>query len=694
MESQDLNNGNKDLNDSQIEEDLNNKLNKYFEGRIVRKDLTKKIKEGANVPVYVLEYLLGKYCATTEESLIDQGIQNVKSILSENYVRPDEAQKIISKLREYGSYSVIDKVTVMLNFKADRYEAEFSNLGLKNVPISEEYPSKYERLLGGNIWCMIQFDYFYDEADRNRNPFIIKNLSPIQMPNLDLDEVLNGRENFTKEEWINVLLRSCGMEPTQFDKRVKWLLLARLIPLVENNFNLCELGPRGTGKSHVYREISPNSILVSGGQTTVANLFFNMSTKIVGLVGMWDCVAFDEVAGIHFKDKDGVPIMKDYMASGSFSRGKDEKNASASMVFVGNINQSVDVLLKTSSLFDPFPEDMSKDTAFFDRMHCYIPGWEIPKYRPEYFTNDYGFITDYLSEFMREMRKRSFADAFDEYFKLGTNLNQRDVVAVRKTVSGLIKLIYPNGKYDKNDVKEILIFALESRRRVKEQLKKIGGMEFYDVNFSYIDNESLLEDYVPVPEQSGGKLIPEGMHKPGHLYTVGQVDNGMIGVFKIETEMINGTGKFTCTGIGSKKEVKEAINTAFSYLKSNSSNISGTISTKNKDYLMQVQDLNGVGITKYLALPALVALCSAALNKPVLPSTAILGSLSIGGTIIKIEDLANILQVCLDSGAKKVLIPISSSADLTTVPPELIGNFSLIFYQSAEDAVFKALGVE
>ncbi len=677
-----------------LSSDLNLKLNEIFEGRIVRKDLTKKIKEGANVPVYVLEYLLGKYCATTEESLIEQGVQNVKTILSENYVRPDEAQKIISKLRESGSYTVIDTVSVKLNYKADRYEAEFSNLGLANVPIAQEYASEYERLLGGNIWCMIQFEYFYDEADPRRNPFIIRKLAPIQMPNLDLEEVLEGRKNFTKDEWVDVILRSCGMEPTQFDERVKWLLLARLIPLVENNFNLCELGPRGTGKSHVYREISPNSILVSGGQTTVANLFYNMSTKLIGLVGMWDCVAFDEVAGIHFKDKDGVPIMKDYMASGSFSRGKEEKNASASMVFVGNINQSVDVLLKTSSLFDPFPDDMGKDTAFFDRMHCYIPGWEIPKYRPEFFTNEYGFITDYLSEFMREMRKRSFADAFDEYFKLGNNLNQRDVVAVRKMISGLIKLIYPHAEYDKEDVREILVFALECRRRVKEQLKKMGGMEFYDVNFSYIDNETLQEDFVSVPEQSGGKLIPEGYSKPGHLYTVGQTDNGMIGVFKIETEMMNGTGKFTCTGIGSKKEVKEAINTAYSYLKSNSSNVSGIISTKNKDYLMQVQDLNGVGMTKHLALASFVALCSAALNKPVIPSTAILGSISIGGTILKIEELANILQVCLDSGAKKVLIPISSSADLTNVPPELIGNFSLIFYQSPEDAVFKALGVE
>lgn len=683
-----------DYNDINGEDDLNTKLNRYFAGRIVRKDLTKKIKEGANVPVYVLEYLLGKYCATTEESLIQQGVRNVKRILSENYVRPDEAQRILSKLRESGSYTVIDMVTVRLNYRADRYEAEFSNLGLSNVPISKEYPSKYERLLGGKIWCMVTFEYFYDEADPSRNPFIIRKLAPIQMPNLDLDEILSVRRHFTKDEWIDLILRSCGLEPTQFDDRVKWLLLTRLVPLVENNFNLCELGPRGTGKSHVYREISPNSILVSGGQTTVANLFYNMSTRMVGLVGMWDCVAFDEVAGIRFKDKDGIPIMKDYMASGSFSRGKEEKNATASMVFVGNINQSVDVLLRTSSLFDPFPDDIRNDTAFFDRMHCYLPGWEIPKYRPEFFTDQYGLITDYLAEFLREMRKISYADAFDEYFVLGNNLNQRDVTAVRKMVSGLIKLIYPDGEFDKEDVREILIFALECRRRVKEQLKKIGGMEFYDVNFSYIDRETLVEEFVSVPEQSGGKLIPEGILKPGHLFTVAPADNGMIGVFKIETEMINGTGKFSCTGIGSKKEVREAINTAFSFLKSNSQNISRTISTKNKDYLMQVHDLNGVGMTRYLALPAFVALCSAALNKPVLPSTAVLGSLSIGGTLMKVEELANTLQVCLDSGAKKVLIPISSSQDLTTVPPELIGNFSLIFYQSAEDAVFKALGVE
>ncbi|MBC3900618.1 protease Lon-related BREX system protein BrxL [Acetobacterium malicum] len=673
---------------------LSEKLIENFAGKIVRKDLTKKIKEGANVPIYVLEYLLGMYCSTTDEDLVTQGIVTVKNILSDNFVRPDEAQKIISKLRERGSYTVIDNVSVKLNFRNDVYEAEFSNLGIKNVPVPEQYASDYERLLCGGIWCIIQLEYFFDEGDKSRCPFIIQKLTPIQMPNLDLDEVIRGRECFTKDEWIDVLLRSIGMEPDKFNDRVKWLLLTRMIPLVENNFNLCELGPRGTGKSHVYKEISPNSILVSGGQTTVANLFYNMSNKTVGLVGMWDCVAFDEVAGITFKDKDGVQIMKDYMASGSFSRGKEEKNASASMVFVGNINQSVNVLLKTSHLFEPFPEAMVCDSAFFDRMHCYVPGWEIPKYRPEFFTNDYGLITDYLSEFLRELRKTSYSDMFDAYFKLGNNLNQRDVIAVRKMASGLMKLVYPHGKCDKGGVEEILRLALESRRRVKEQLKKIGGMEFYDVNFSYIDNESFSEEFVPVPEQGGGKLIPEGLHKPGQVYTVSRGKSGMIGVFKLETEMVAGSGKFERTGFGSDRDAKEAIETAYRYLKANNRNISGTISMTTKDYLMHLQDLNGSGITSQLTLAALVALCSAAMKKPVISSLAILGNLSIGGTIMKVEELANVLQVCLDSGAKKVLLPIASTVDMVLVPPELMGKFNLIFYQSPEDAVFKALGVE
>lgn len=692
---------------------IKDKLRQNFDGKIVRKDLTKKIKEGANVPVYVLEFLLGQYCSSDDDKVIEQGVQNVKHILADNFVRPDEAQKVLSRLRSRGSHTIIDMVTVRLDIKKDCFFAEFSNLGLANIPITDEYPEKYDRLLCGGIWCIVQLDYETEgdnnfgiiDADGNTlqskqkkqkdiSPISIRKLTPIQMPHIDIEALKRGRQAFTKEEWLDVMLRSIGMEPDELTYREKWLLLTRMIPLVENNFNLCELGPRSTGKSHLYKEISPNSILVSGGQTTVANLFYNMGRKTVGLVGLWDCVAFDEVAGIRFKDKDGVQIMKDYMASGSFARGKEEKAASASMVFVGNINQSVDVLLKTSSLFDPFPPEMGTDTAFLDRIHCYLPGWEIPKFRPEHFTNDYGFISDYLAEFIRELRKAQYGDAIDHYFRLGKNLNQRDTIAVRRMADGYLKLLYPDGSFTKEEVEEVLRISLEMRRRVKEQLKKLGGMEFYDVNFSYIDSETFEEHYVSVPEQGGGKLIPEGMCNPGQIYTVSQGKSGMLGVFRLESQMLPGNGKFERTGIGSDRDAKESTNTAFNFLKANGNRISGSISTTTKDYIINYQDLQGIGMTGKLALPTLIAMCSIALGKPTLSSLAVLGEISISGTMMKVDELANSLQVCLDSGAKRVLLPITSAAELGTVPADLIGSFNLIFYSSAEDAVFKALGVE
>lgn len=673
--------------------DLDAKVNQYFSGRVVRKDLTKTMKQGYNVPVYVLEYLLGMYCATDDEETLNAGIERVKKILSENYVRPDEAEKIKSKIRELGQYSVIDKITVKLNEKIDMYEAEFSNLGLKGVPIAPYYVKEYDKLLQGGIWCILKMDYFFDEEVKGVSPFNISNLKPIQMPNMDLEEIMEGRKEFTKDEWIDLIIRSTGMESTQLSNEVKWHLLTRLIPLVENNYNLCELGPRGTGKSHVYKELSPNSILISGGQSTVANLFYNMSTRKIGLVGMWDTVAFDEVAGIKFKDKDGIQIMKDYMASGSFARGKEEKNASASFVFVGNINQSVDTLIKTSHLFAPFPDEIANDSAFFDRMHFYLPGWEIPKMSPELLTDKYGFISDYISEFFREMRKRSFTDVIDKYFILGNNLKQRDVIAVRKTVSGLVKLIYPNGNFTKEDIEEVLRYALVGRRRVKEQLKKIGGMEFYDVNFSYIDRETMNEEYISVPEQGGGKLIPEGLGKPGHVYTVGHTQNGMIGVYKIENQVVSGSGKFEKSGVGSDREAKESLDTAFRFFTANSKSISASISTKTKDFLMHISDLQGIGLTNELAVAQFIALCSASLEKPVQESLVVLGNMNYGGTLMTIEEFANCLQVCVDAGAKKVLMPATAVVDLQTVPADLLIKVQPIFYSSAIDAVFKALGV-
>jgi len=666
------------------------KLNTYFQGRVVRKDLTKLMKVGHNVPVYVLEYLLGSNCATDDEELIREGVRKVKNILSENYVRPDEAELIKSRIREIGYYTIIDKITVRLNEKRDVYEAVFSNLGITKIEVEPEYVKKFSKLLGGGIWCIIKMEY---STESSQSPFIISSLKPIQIPNMNINEFIEQRKNFTKDEWIDVLLRTIGMEPTQLEYPVKWHLLERLVPLVENNYNLCELGPKSTGKSHVYKEISPNTILISGGQTTVANLFYNMGTRQVGLVGLWDAVAFDEVAGIKFKDNEGIQILKDYMASGSFARGKDQINANASIVFVGNINQSISSLLRTFHLFAPFPEAMNNDSAFFDRMHYYLPGWEIPKFRPEHFTDRYGFIVDYLAEFLREMRKRSFSDNLFDYFKFGNNLNQRDVIAVKKTYSGLMKLIYPDGNISKEEAQEILEYAMVGRRRVKEQLKKIGGIEFFDVNFSYIDNDDFTEHFVTVPESGGNKLIPEGQGKPGQVYAVLGTDSGKIGVYKMELQVVSGSGKYEKSGLSSNQKAKEATKTAFNYFKANAKSISQSIQTKEKDYHMHVQDLTGVGMSEDLALAAFLSLCSGDLEKPIQEQTAILGTITIGGSISTIDNLSDLLQVCLDAGAKRVLIPMSAASKIPTVPPDIFSKFQMSFYKDPIDAVYKSLAL-
>lgn len=679
------------MTDTEIQS-LDGLLNKNFAGRVVRKDLTKLIKEGANVPVYVLEYLLGMYCASDDQATIDEGLVRVKTILAENYVRPDEAEKIKSKIRELGQYKVIDKVSVKLNEKKDIYEATLINLNLRGVHIPPGMVKKFEKLLVGGIWCIITLAYYYEE-NQKESPFVFLELKPIQMPNMDINELFEGRRRFSKEEWIDALLRSTGLEPTHFDQRTKWHFLARLIPFVEKNYNLCELGPRGTGKSHIYKEISPNSILVSGGQTTVANLFYNMSSRLVGLVGVWDVVAFDEVAGISFKDKDGVQIMKDFMASGSFTRGREPISADASLVFVGNINQPVETLLKTSHLFAPFPETMI-DAAFFDRMHAYLPGWEIPKMRPEYLTDQYGFIVDYLAEFLREMRKRNFSDAINRYFKIGNNLNQRDTIAVKRTTSGLLKLLYPHGDFDGEAVEEVLRYAMETRRRVKEQLKRIGGMEFYDVHFSYIENENLNENFVSLPEQGGDKLIPEGALSPGTLHTVAAGTENLLGLYRLELQVTSGNGKLSISGVGSHQLAKESIRIAFDYFKANIGQITSSVKAADHDYHLHVVELNNTGATANLTILTLVSLCSGLMKKPVTGQMAILGGMSLGGSILPVASLAETLQIAFDAGAKRILLPMSSVGDIATVPGELFAKFQTSFYSTPTDAVFKALGVE
>lgn len=672
--------------------DINQKINDNYGGKVVRKDLTKKLKGGVSVPVYVLEYLLGMYCATDDENTIREGVEKVKEILSQNYVRPDEAEMIKSRIKERGRYKIIDKISAKLNEKEDRYEADFSNLGIKRVVIPGETIKEYQKLLAGGIWCIVTISYFYDENNKGESPYILESLKPIQMPGMDMVEFLAARKAFENEEWMDLIIRSTGMEPANLDMTAKWHLMARLIPFVENNFNMCELGPRGTGKSYVYKEISPNSILVSGGQTTVANLFYNMASRTIGLVGMWDIVAFDEVAGIRFKDKDGVQIMKDYMESGSFARGKEMKEARASMIFVGNIDGSIANIVKTSHLLSPFPNEMI-DTAFFDRFHHYLPGWEVPKMRPEFFTDQYGFITDYMAEWMRELQKSNFSDAIDCYFRFGKDLNQRDVKAVRKTTSGLLKLMFPDGSYAKEDVEQALVYALIGRRRIKEQLKKIGGMEFYDVHFSYIDLENSEEKFVTVPESTGGGIIPEGELSPGAVYAVATNEaNGHKGLIRLDLQVMGGSGKMTDTGFGSGR-VKDEIKEARNYLQANLSRVSHSAKFTDHDYHIKANDLNGIGGAQGMTLGVWLSMVSGILAKPLLPQLAVLGSMGIGGGVVGTDNLADALQIAADSGAKRVLIPAVDMVHYGTVPTDLMAKLQPIIYTDPVDAAFKAMGV-
>lgn len=673
-------------------DELDQKLNQSFAGKVVRKDLTKHIREGANVPVYVLEYLLGMYCATDDETTIAEGILKVKQILADNYVRADESEKIKSKIKEKGRYKIIDKVTAKLSEKNDRYEGYLSNINIKNIIIDNSYIRKYEKLLAGGIWCILNLEYYYDE-NSNNSPFKIVDLKPIQMPGLDLAEYVNARANFNLTEWIDVICRSVGMEPVNLDETAKWHIVARMIPFVEKNYNICELGPRGTGKSYVYDELSPYSILISGGQTTVANLFYNMSTRTVGLVGLWDVVAFDEVAGINLKDKDGIQIMKGFMANGSFSRGKESLNADASMVFVGNINGSIENMVKTSHLLSPFPHDMI-DTAFFDRFHHYLPGWEVPKMRPEFFTNSYGFISDYFAECLRELRKHNFSDAIQKYFRLGKDLNQRDTIAVKRTVSGMVKLLFPDGNFTKDDIKKCLEYALVGRRRIKEQLKKIGGMEFYDVHFSYIDLDDNEELFVGVPESGGNSLIPEGDLPPGTVYTVAKnKDSGHKGLYRLDIQRMAGNGKLSDTGFGGGSVIKEELKEAVNYVRSNLSRITQSAKYNDFEYHLKASDLNGINNPQGMELSMFLSIVSTITERSLQPQIVVLGSMSIGGAIIGSDNLGEYLQVASDSGAKKILIPASDMGQIGKVPTDLIANFSLIIYSDPIDAAFKAMGL-
>lgn len=706
--------------------ELDMKFLENFPGKVVRKDLTSLMKKGANVPTYVLEYLLGMYCATDDEEAIEIGLSKIKRILSENYVRPDQSEYVKSKIKENGQYTIIDKITVVFDDREDKYVARFTNLRMDPFEVSSDLVIHNEKLLVGGIWCILKIEYVGLEREREENeqetfeedifgnhkkkkkikkkkskydsPFEIASLKPIQMPNLDLDEIKQARSNFTKEEWMTLLLRSAGYEPEELTEKEKLHYLLRFVPFIQKNYNLVELGPRGTGKSHAYSELSPYSILMSSGTTTVSNMFYNMASHRVGLVGNWDCIAFDEVAGITQASADMVQIMKNYMANGSFARGADSISSDASIAFEGNTFRSVADMMRTTNLFEPFPEAFNNDSAFFDRIHAYLPGWETPKLRSSLFTKRYGLISDCFSEFCHAMRKYDFTNSFSQYFELNNQFNTRDTIAVGRTFSGIAKLIYPDENMTKEETREILEYAIECRRRVKEQLRKMTPGEFSDVNLGYIDNDTGEEFVVSLPETANGTLIFEGIEAPGYVYGVGRSVGNVLGIYRLENKLIDGTGVFSFKNVEglarAPKSVKDSITAAFNYFGENYKKIiSGAY--ENFDYSLCFNDLQSRGVSDEISVAEVVGLFSGLANRPVLPSLVICGRVVMSGSMMPItSELDEIFVAAINAGAKRIMLPSESSEKYEKLKPELKNAISAIFYSTPLDAAKKALGVD
>ena len=706
--------------------ELDMKFLENFPGKVVRKDLTSLMKKGANVPTYVLEYLLGMYCATDDEEAIEIGLSKIKRILSENYVRPDQSEYVKSKIKENGQYTIIDKITVVFDDREDKYVACFTNLRMDPFEVSSDLVIHNEKLLVGGIWCILKIEYVGLDRERDENeqeafeedifgnhkkkkkikkkkskydsPFEIASLKPIQMPNLDLDEIKEARSNFTKEEWMTLLLRSAGYEPEELTEKEKLHYLLRFVPFIQKNYNLVELGPRGTGKSHAYSELSPYSILMSSGTTTVSNMFYNMASHRVGLVGNWDCIAFDEVAGITQASADMVQIMKNYMANGSFARGADSISSDASIAFEGNTFRSVADMMRTTNLFEPFPEAFNNDSAFFDRIHAYLPGWETPKLRSSLFTKRYGLISDCFSEFCHAMRKYDFTNSFSQYFELNNQFNTRDTIAVGRTFSGMAKLIYPDESMTKEETRELLEYAIECRRRVKEQLRKMTPGEFSDVNLGYIDNDTGEELVVSLPETANGTLVFEGIEAPGYVYGVGRSVTNILGVYRLENKLIDGTGVFSFKNVEglarAPKSVKDSITAAFNYFGENYKKIiSGAY--ENFDYSLYFNDLQSRGVSDEISVAEVVGLFSGLANRPVLPSLVICGRVVMSGSMMPItSELDEIFVAAINAGAKKIMLPSESMEKYAKLKPELKNAISVIFYSTPLDAAKKALGVD
>lgn len=668
---------------------LDIKANDVLAGRVVRKDLVAKVKVGENVPVFVLEYLLGKYCASSDEVAIQMGVTVVKDALAQNYIRPDEATKAQSRVKEQGRFTFIDKVKVRL---ADSdYWAELTHFGHSHVHIPDHYVRDYDRLLTGGIWAQVDVRFEYDEDSRGKYPFWIDRLVPIQLATFDLEAYRKARSAFTTDEWIDLMLRSMGYEPTALDRRRKLLFLCRLLPLCERNFNLVELGPRGTGKSYAVQQLSPYAALLTG-TTTVANLFGQQQGRYKGLVSIWDAVAFDEVADLQKMPKEIITMLKTYCESGQFQRGQEAVAGYASIALFGNTPpQPIEVMVANGHLFQPMPDVIRDDTAFIDRLHFYLPGWEMPNMRNELFTEHYGLVVDYLAEALRELRKLNFSEVIDHHFSLGNHLNARDRKAVRRSVSGLVKLLHPHGQISRDDLEEILVLAMEGRRRVKEQLKKMGSFEYHQTAFSYALNETGEEHFVSVPEQGGRDAISPDPLPPGTVYAAGIGSDGTVAIYRIETTVANGTGKLKSAG-GLGGSIKESIARAFSYLQANKSALGLARELDASDLHVEVIDLLGNRVEAEVGVAFFVAACSVLRKAPPQPGLLVLGDLSVQGNIKAVRSLVEPLQVAMENGARRVLIPIENKRSFLEVNADVLERVDPVFYGDPRGAAGKALG--
>lgn len=666
--------------------ELQEKIKSVFPHQVVRKGISNGLKASIKLPVYVLEYLISQY---SDQGLSDEEvIDKVKNVLNKHYIMPEDKNKIKDAIKSDGSIVIIDKLMVDVDLNKDMYIGSLNTAGLKDILVDEEWVRKYKGLLEGGMWGLVRLER---NEDSSKYPVMIGKFSPMQVSDDEMDDFIAKRAEFTRDEWLDLLINSIGLNPEKFDFRQKLLILLRVIPHCETNYNLIELGPRETGKSYTYNELSPYSLLVAGGKATVPVLFYNLTKKEVGLVGTWDVVAFDEVANVKFDDPQGPAMLQTYMESGNFARNNMRVEGKASMVFVGNIDNPLQIWEQGGNLFMTLADEL-QTPAIIDRFHYYLPGWEMAKMKTENYSSDYGFISDYFSKILHDFRKRGYADIMDQYFILDSSLSGRDTKAIKKTMSGLLKLLHPDLNVTKEEIQEYLEFAMEGRMRVKEQLKRRGGLEFFGANFRYVDKESQMAKQIFLKEMvngAGSMIAPLDI---GEVYTVITKDERMFPV-KIETNLIVGGGTYQITGRPSA-ETKETIKNVYNYVKSNSGNMGITNIIEENTFATQLIDENTSGGNQEIGAAFYLSMISVFLKKPLKSKTVILGSMTVNGNLVKTTNLYEKLEYIVEQGAKTVYVPIANQPDTITMPGDIWSKLSILFYGSAEDLMRKVFELE